>query len=45
MSSASRPTSRSASGTSCFHAPGPDQQRFIDLYAEKVMPVLRKRFC
>ena len=27
-----------------FHAPGPDQRRFIDLYAEKVMPALRRRF-
>ena len=27
-----------------FHAPGPDQRRFIDLYAEKVMPALHKRF-
>ena len=38
------PTSRSASGTLVFHTPGPDQRRFIDLYAEKVMPALRKRF-
>ncbi len=27
-----------------FHAPGPDQHRFIKLYSEKVMPALRKRF-
>ena len=27
-----------------FHAPGPDQLRFIKLYAEKVMPALRKKF-
>ena len=27
-----------------FHAPGPDQRQFIDLYAEKVMPALRRRF-
>ena len=27
-----------------FHAPGTNQRRFIDLYAEKVMPALRKRF-
>ncbi len=27
-----------------FHAPGPDQHRFIKLYSEKVMPELRKRF-
>ena len=27
-----------------FHAPGPDQLRFIKLYSEKVMPALRKRF-
>jgi coenzyme F420-dependent glucose-6-phosphate dehydrogenase len=25
-----------------FHAPGEDQRRFLDLYAEKVMPLLRK---
>jgi coenzyme F420-dependent glucose-6-phosphate dehydrogenase len=25
-----------------FHAPGTDQRRFLDLYAEKVMPLLRK---
>jgi coenzyme F420-dependent glucose-6-phosphate dehydrogenase len=27
-----------------FHAPGPDQMRFIKLYAEQVMPKLRKAF-
>jgi coenzyme F420-dependent glucose-6-phosphate dehydrogenase len=27
-----------------FHAPGPDQQRFIRLYAEHVLPRLRRRF-
>ena len=27
-----------------FHAPGPDQERFLRLYAEKVFPLLRKRF-
>jgi coenzyme F420-dependent glucose-6-phosphate dehydrogenase len=27
-----------------FHAPGPDQQRFIRLYAEQVLPRLRRRF-
>ena len=27
-----------------FHAPGPDQPRFLKLYAERVMPLLRKRF-
>jgi coenzyme F420-dependent glucose-6-phosphate dehydrogenase len=27
-----------------FHAPGPDQERFLRLYAEKVFPVLRKAF-
>jgi len=27
-----------------FHAPGPDQERFLRLYAERVMPLLRKRF-
>jgi coenzyme F420-dependent glucose-6-phosphate dehydrogenase len=25
-----------------FHAPGPDQKRFMDLYAERVLPRLRK---
>jgi len=25
-----------------FHAPGNDQQRFLDLYAERVLPLLRK---
>jgi coenzyme F420-dependent glucose-6-phosphate dehydrogenase len=27
-----------------FHAPGPDQRRFLDLYAEQVLPRLRKRY-
>ncbi len=27
-----------------FHAPGPDQARFMDLYAEAVLPRLRARF-
>ena len=27
-----------------FHAPGPDQERFLRLYAERVLPLLRKRF-
>jgi coenzyme F420-dependent glucose-6-phosphate dehydrogenase len=27
-----------------FHAPGPDQDRFIRLYAEHVLPRLRRRF-
>ena len=27
-----------------FHAPGNDQPRFLKLYAEKVLPLLRKRF-
>jgi len=27
-----------------FHAPGPDQERFIKLYAEHVLPRLRRRF-
>jgi coenzyme F420-dependent glucose-6-phosphate dehydrogenase len=27
-----------------FHAPGPDQERFIRLYAEHVLPHLRRRF-
>ena len=27
-----------------FHAPGPDQARFLKLYSEHVMPRLRKRF-
>ena len=27
-----------------FHAPGPDQRRFLDLYAKEVLPRLRKRY-
>lgn len=27
-----------------FHAPGPDQARFLRLYAEEVLPLLRKKF-
>jgi coenzyme F420-dependent glucose-6-phosphate dehydrogenase len=27
-----------------FHAPGPDQARFLKLYAERVLPLLRKAF-
>jgi coenzyme F420-dependent glucose-6-phosphate dehydrogenase len=27
-----------------FHAPGPDQRRFLDLYAEQVLPCLRARY-
>jgi len=27
-----------------FHAPGPDQSRFLKLYGEQVLPRLRKRF-
>ncbi|MGH6903206.1 MAG: LLM class flavin-dependent oxidoreductase, partial [Geminicoccaceae bacterium] len=27
-----------------FHAPGPDQRRFLDLYAEQVLPRLRNRY-
>ena len=27
-----------------FHAPGPDQTRFLNLYADKVLPRLRKAF-
>jgi coenzyme F420-dependent glucose-6-phosphate dehydrogenase len=27
-----------------FHAPGPDQTRFLDLYGKEVLPRLRKRF-
>jgi coenzyme F420-dependent glucose-6-phosphate dehydrogenase len=27
-----------------FHAPGPDQPRFLKLYAERVLPLLRKTF-
>jgi coenzyme F420-dependent glucose-6-phosphate dehydrogenase len=27
-----------------FHAPGPDQPRFLKLYAEQVLPRLRKAF-
>ena len=26
-----------------FHAPGPDQPRFLKLYAERVMPLLRAK--
>ena len=27
-----------------FHAPGPDQARFLSLYGDKVLPLLRRRF-
>ena len=27
-----------------FHAPGPDQERFLRLYAKEVLPLLRKQF-
>jgi coenzyme F420-dependent glucose-6-phosphate dehydrogenase len=27
-----------------FHAPGPDQNRFLDIYSKHVMPKLRERF-
>ena len=27
-----------------FHAPGPDQRRFLDLYAQQVLPRLRARY-
>ena len=27
-----------------FHAPGSDQLRFLKLYAERVLPLLRQRF-
>jgi coenzyme F420-dependent glucose-6-phosphate dehydrogenase len=27
-----------------FHAPGPDQARFLQLYSEQVVPLLRERF-
>jgi coenzyme F420-dependent glucose-6-phosphate dehydrogenase len=27
-----------------FHAPGPDQARFLDIYSKKVLPLLRKRY-
>ena len=27
-----------------FHAPGPDQARFMDIYSKKVLPLLRKRY-
>jgi len=27
-----------------FHAPGPDQTRFLKLYGERVLPLLRQRF-
>jgi coenzyme F420-dependent glucose-6-phosphate dehydrogenase len=26
-----------------FHAPGPDQARFLDLYGQEILPRLRKR--
>lgn len=28
-----------------FHAPGPDQERFLRLYAQQVLPKIRKKFC
>lgn len=28
-----------------FHAPGPDQERFLRLYAREILPRLRNRFC
>jgi coenzyme F420-dependent glucose-6-phosphate dehydrogenase len=27
-----------------FHAPGRDQERFLRLYAEQVLPLLRERY-
>ena len=27
-----------------FHAPGPDQARFLSLFGERVMPRLRKHY-
>mgnify|MGYP000879335273 CR=1 FL=1 len=27
-----------------FHAPGPDQARFLKLYGETVLPLLRKKY-
>ena len=27
-----------------FHAPGPDQERFLRVYSEQVLPKLRRRF-
>jgi coenzyme F420-dependent glucose-6-phosphate dehydrogenase len=27
-----------------FHAPGPDQPRFLTLFGERVLPLLRRRF-
>jgi coenzyme F420-dependent glucose-6-phosphate dehydrogenase len=27
-----------------FHAPGPDQRRFLDLYSKQVLPRLRERY-
>ena len=27
-----------------FHAPGPDQARFMDIYSKQVLPLLRKRY-
>ena len=43
MSSGSAITLISASTISSFSAPGPDQERFIRLYAEHVLPRLRRR--
>ena len=28
-----------------FHAPGPDQERFLRLYGKEILPRLRKQFC
>ncbi len=44
MSSASASTSDLGFDHLVFHAPGPDQERFIRLYAEHVLPRLRRRF-
>jgi coenzyme F420-dependent glucose-6-phosphate dehydrogenase len=27
-----------------FHAPGPDQERFLRLYSQEILPRLRKQF-
>jgi coenzyme F420-dependent glucose-6-phosphate dehydrogenase len=27
-----------------FHAPGPDQERFLSLFAAQVVPLLRRHF-
>jgi coenzyme F420-dependent glucose-6-phosphate dehydrogenase len=27
-----------------FHAPGNDQRRFLELYGERILPMLRERY-